>query len=58
VRNRFKLAVTLSVRSADRKQPIITAIRYFDHDGKLLGDYLTKHLRVEPMAHGGSGVVR
>jgi hypothetical protein len=49
--NRFNLAVTLSFRNADRKQPIIiTSVRYFDHDGKLLGDYLKKPLRVEPMA--------
>ena len=47
----FNLAVTLSIRNADREHPIvITSVRYFDHDGKLIHDYLKKPLRVGPMA--------
>lgn len=47
----FNLAVTLSIRNADRGHPIvITSVRYFDHDGKLIHDYLKKPLSVGPMA--------
>ena len=47
----FNLAVTLSIRNADREHPVVIAsVRYFDHDGKLIHDYLKKPLRVGPMA--------
>jgi hypothetical protein len=47
----FNLAVTLSVRNTDPKHPIVmTSVRYFDHDGTLIQDYLKKPLNVGPMA--------
>jgi Protein of unknown function (DUF3124) len=47
----FNLAVTLSVRNTDRKHPIIvSSVRYFDHDGKLIQDHLEKPLSIGPMA--------
>jgi Protein of unknown function (DUF3124) len=47
----FNLSVTLSIRNPDQAHPIVvTTIRYFDHDGKLIQDYLKKPLRVGPMA--------
>jgi hypothetical protein len=49
--DRFDLAVTLSVRNTDRDRPIVvTAARYYDHDGRLVRDYITKPLRIQPMA--------
>lgn len=45
------LAATVSIRNADRQQAIVlTSIHYFDHDGKLLQEYLNKPVRIEPMA--------
>jgi hypothetical protein len=47
----FALSVTLSVRNTDRAQPIVvTAVRYYDQDGQLAREFLTKPLRVAPMA--------
>ncbi len=47
----FNLAVTLSVRNTDRDHAIvITSVRYFDHNGKLIHDYQKRPLRVGPMA--------
>lgn len=47
----LELAVMLSIRNTDRDRPIIlTSARYFDHDGRLVLDYLRKPLRLGPMA--------
>lgn len=47
----YNLAVTLSVRNTDRAHPIVlTAVSYRDQDGKLVRDYLTKPLRLAPLA--------
>ncbi len=47
----FNLAITLSIRNADQEHPIVvTSVRYFDHDGKLIRSYLKKPLRIGPMA--------
>jgi hypothetical protein len=47
----FNLAVTLSLRNTDRARPIILiSAEYFDHDGKLIHDYLKKPLRIGPLA--------
>jgi hypothetical protein len=47
----FNLSVTLSVRNSDRTSPILlTSVEYFDHDGKLVYDYLKKPLRIGPLA--------
>jgi hypothetical protein len=49
--HRFDLAVLLSIRNTDRQQPIVvTTARYYDHDGQLARDYLTKPVRIQPMA--------
>jgi hypothetical protein len=49
--HRFDLAVMVSIRNTDPHQPIlITAARYYDHDGQLVRNYLEKPLRVQPMA--------
>lgn len=47
----FNLAVTLSVRNTDGKRPIvITEVRYYDRDGRLIRDFLKKPLRIGPLA--------
>jgi len=47
----FNLAVTLSIRNSDRTHPIVvTSANYYDQDGQLVRDYLTKPLRIAPMA--------
>jgi hypothetical protein len=47
----FDLAVTLSVRNTDQKTSmILTSARFYDHDGRLVRDYLKKPLRVGPRA--------
>jgi hypothetical protein len=47
----FNLAVTLSVRNTDAKRPIvITEVRYYDRDGRLIRDFLKKPLRIGPLA--------
>jgi hypothetical protein len=49
--HRFNLAVTLSIRNTDRTHPIVvTSASYHDEDGQVVRDYLTKPLRIAPMA--------
>jgi Protein of unknown function (DUF3124) len=49
--HRFDLAVTLSIRNTDQDHPmILTKGRYYDQDGQLIRDYLTKPLRIGPMS--------
>lgn len=46
----FNLAITLSLRNADPRRSItITDARYFDHDGKLVHDYINKPIRLGPL---------
>ncbi len=48
--SRFNLAITLSLRNADPRRSIsITDARYFDHDGKLVHDYINKPIRLGPL---------
>lgn len=47
----FLLAATLSIRNTDPDQLItVTAIDYYDSDGKLLKKHIQKHLILNPMA--------
>ena len=47
----YNLAVTLSIRNTDGKRPIvITEVRYYDRDGRLVRDFLKKPLRIGPLA--------
>ena len=47
----FELAITLSIRNTDAANPILlTAVRYYDHDGQLVREYLRKPLRIGPRA--------
>jgi hypothetical protein len=47
----YNLAVTLSIRNADRSRPIVvTSVAYHDQDGRLVRDYLKKPLRLAPLA--------
>lgn len=47
----FNLAVTLSVRNTDRDRPIVlSSVRYHDHDGRLVRDYLKQPLLLAPLA--------
>lgn len=47
----FLVAVTLVVRNTDSEAPrFLTAVKYFDSDGRLVRDYAPKPLRVAPMA--------
>lgn len=47
----FQLAVTLSIRNVDQNRPlIVTSVRYYDHDGRLIQNYLKKPIRVGPLA--------
>ncbi len=47
----FYLTATLSIRNTDPDQPItVTAIDYYDSNGKLLKKYLQKNLTLNPMA--------
>jgi hypothetical protein len=47
----FDLAITLSIRNTDRAHPIlITAVRYYDPDGRLVRDDLRRPVRVGPLA--------
>jgi hypothetical protein len=49
--NLFDLAVTLTVRNTDRGRAIvISAVRYYDRDGRLVRDHVKAPLRVAPMA--------
>jgi hypothetical protein len=46
----FYLTVTLSVRNTDAAHPItITAVDYFDSDGKKVRSYLEKALEIPPL---------
>jgi hypothetical protein len=48
---KFMLAVTLSVRNTDPKNPLtIISVEYFDTNGKLLKKYLEKPIALAPMA--------
>lgn len=47
----FYLAVTLSIRNTDPDRSItITAVDYYDSDGKLLQSYLNQEVKLGPMA--------
>jgi hypothetical protein len=47
----FNLAVTLSVRNTDRTEPlVVTSVRYLDSDGRPVRDYVTRPLRLAPLA--------
>ena len=47
----FYLATTLSIRNTDRKHPItLTAVDYYDSQGKFLKHYLEKPLTLDAMA--------
>ncbi len=46
----FYLAVTLSIRNTDPSHPLtITAVDYYDSDGKLIKSYLENELKIGPM---------
>jgi hypothetical protein len=63
----FDLAATLSIRNTNLKSPItLTAVKYYDSDGKLVQDYLsqpqtlkalgtTRYVITEGDKSGGSG---
>jgi Protein of unknown function (DUF3124) len=63
----ISLAINLSVRNTDPDHPItVFSVRYYDNDGKLLGEYLDRPIVIPPMAsrtyvvgqkhhHGGTG---
>jgi hypothetical protein len=47
----FDLSVTLSIRNTDLEFPIIvSSVRYYDNNGKLVKEYLDKPRRLTPMA--------
>ncbi|BBO85694.1 hypothetical protein DSCO28_62600 [Desulfosarcina ovata subsp. sediminis] len=47
----FYLAATLSIRNTDRRHPIqLTAVDYYDSDGKFLKHYLETPMTLGPMA--------
>jgi hypothetical protein len=47
----FLLSVTLTIRNTDRSSPVfVTSVRYHGEDGGLVRDYLTKPLRIAPLA--------
>jgi hypothetical protein len=47
----YNLAITLSIRNTAAADPIVvTAVRYHDHDGRLVRDYLNRPLRIAPLA--------
>lgn len=46
-RNTLNLAVTLSIRNTDLSYPIIiNSVRYYDSNGKLLKEYLTRPIKL------------
>jgi hypothetical protein len=50
-KNLLNLAVTLSIRNTDLGNPIIiTSVRYYDSDGKLVKQYLERPLQLRAMA--------
>ncbi|MFO7667487.1 MAG: DUF3124 domain-containing protein [Desulfobacterales bacterium] len=47
----FLLAATLSIRNTDPDQSItVTAVDYYDSDGRLLKKHIQQHLTLNPMA--------
>lgn len=47
----FDLSVTLSIRNTDLEYPIVvSSVRYYDNNGKLVKEYLDKPRRLAPMA--------
>lgn len=47
----FNLAATLSIRNTDLTDPIIiTSVRYFDSNGKLLKQYLEQPIQIDALA--------
>ncbi|MBD2569544.1 DUF3124 domain-containing protein [Anabaena lutea] len=47
----FNLAVTLSIRNTDLTNPIIiTSVRYYDSDGKLIKKYLEHPIQLDALA--------
>jgi hypothetical protein len=47
----INLATTLSIRNTDLQNPLtITAVRYYDSEGKLVRHYIEQPLRLGPMA--------
>ncbi|AFY41217.1 DUF3124 domain-containing protein [Nostoc sp. PCC 7107] len=47
----FNLAATLSIRNTDVTNPIIiTSVRYYDSNGKLIEQYLEKPIQLDPLA--------
>ncbi|MDF5711961.1 MAG: DUF3124 domain-containing protein [Nostoc sp. S4] len=47
----FELAVTLSIRNTDLNNPIvITSVRYYNSDGKLVKQYLERPIQLDALA--------
>jgi hypothetical protein len=47
----YQLAITLTVRNTDAKQPIVvTSIRYHHQDGRFIRDLVSGPMRVAPLA--------
>ncbi|MGK7873605.1 MAG: DUF3124 domain-containing protein [Xenococcaceae cyanobacterium] len=47
----YYLAATLSIRNTDPTKPIIiTSVNYYDTDGKLVQQYLSRPLQLDPLA--------
>jgi hypothetical protein len=47
----FNLAATLSIRNTDLEKPIIiTSVRYYDSDGKLIKQYLEHPIQLDTLA--------
>jgi hypothetical protein len=47
----INLSVTLSIRNTDLRNPmVITAVRYYDNDGKLIRKYLENPVQLAPLA--------
>lgn len=47
----FNLAVTLSIRNTDLTNPIIvTSVRYYDSEGKLVKQYLERPIQLDALA--------
>jgi hypothetical protein len=46
----FNLAATLSIRNTDARYPInLTSVKYYDTEGKLLKDYASEPVRLNPL---------
>lgn len=49
--NPFELSITVTLRNNDPTRPIVaTSVRYHDHDGQLVRDYLKAPVRLAPLA--------